>query len=246
MAINKARQYPNVVTMSVTCDEGSKEYNDYMLLSPNAKEESVIMTKSYTSMLVISIIFALVSGSKQELLKHVKKLPASVAAMMDTFEGTARAITKDSQYGLYVFLGQGPLFGVASEAMIKVKEMVITNSESYSSLEYRHGPISIAGKDTFVTVLTDNVSESLERALITEVRGVGAKTLVIGNRLTDETKKASDYHIELNMCDDINLILPAFVITLQLIGYYAAIKKGIDLDTPKNLTHAIILEPEQL
>ena len=243
MAINKVREYPNVVTMSITCDEGSKDYNDYMLLSPNAKEESVIMTKSYTSMLVISTIFALVCGGKSELLEHVIKMPGSFAAMMDRFESIARDITKGSPFDLYIFLGQGPLFGVASEAMIKVKEMVITNSECYSSLEYRHGPISIADKDTFVTVLTDTVSEGFERALLTEVKGIGAKTLVIGNTLAKETKNAADYYIELNIHDDISLILPAFVITLQMIGYYAAIEKDIDLDSPKNLSLAVILEP---
>ena len=56
MAIDKVRTYPQVTTLAITCDKDSEKYNDYYILSPDTAEDSVIMTRSFTSMLYMAVI----------------------------------------------------------------------------------------------------------------------------------------------------------------------------------------------
>lgn len=65
MAIDKVRSYPGVKSLAITCDPDSSKYNDYMLLSPETPEDSVIMTRSFTSMIYLAVVMSYYVGGKK-------------------------------------------------------------------------------------------------------------------------------------------------------------------------------------
>ncbi len=242
MAIQKVRQHPNVTTLSVTCDERSKEYNDYYVLSPAAKEESVVMTKSFTSMLYINILMALSAAGETKLIEKAKRIPDLCRKFMDVFNTTSKAIIEENaNLNLYITLGQGPLYGVANECMNKIKEMAIANTEAYYSLEYRHGPMALADNNTLITLLASNDAGDMEVNLMKQMKGYGAKLFIVGDKLSEEMENTADYLIELDSdLNDFELAVLAGI-SGQLLGYHASIAKGLDPDFPRNLSQAIIL-----
>lgn len=243
MAINRVRLLDNVKTLAVTCDENSKEYNDYYILSPKAKEKSIVMTKSFTSMVFMNQILALTVAVKEELVNKLVSMPENCSKVMDNINDICKQIIEENNdINLYITLGQGSLYGIANESMNKIKEMAISNSEAYYSLEYRHGPMALVDDKTLITQYITEECEELEAALMEEMKEYGGRIFIIGDKLTNKTKKCADYYIELDCGYNADLITPLVAISGQLLGYYCAISKGLDLDSPRNLSQAIILK----
>ena len=76
MAIDKVRSYPGVKSLAITCDPDSSKYNDYMLLSPETPEDSVIMTRSFTSMIYLAVVMSYYVGGKKEKIEQLKDYAA--------------------------------------------------------------------------------------------------------------------------------------------------------------------------
>ena len=144
MAIDKVRTYPQVTTLAITCDKDSEKYNDYYILSPDTAEDSVIMTRSFTSMLYMAVIMAMyVGGKKDEIAAMKDYAPYSEKVLKEMDELSTKIMNEHKNLNLYIILGQGIYYGVANECMNKMKEMGLSNSEGYYDLEYRHGPMKI-------------------------------------------------------------------------------------------------------
>lgn len=242
MAIHKVREYPNVKTLSVTCDENSKTYNDYYVLSPDAKEKSVVMTKSFTSMVYMNMLLALYIGKQQEEIEKIKKLPQISEEFLPLFDQVTKQIVEENKdLNLFITLGQGAFYGIANECMNKIKEMAIANSEAYQSLEYRHGPMALVDSNTLIVFLMSPETDTYEEKLMKQMKGMGAKVVCIGDTLSEEVKQESNYVLELKKgLTDIGYA-PLVGLVGQFLGYHLAVKKGLDLDAPRNLSQAIIL-----
>ncbi|UCD37176.1 MAG: SIS domain-containing protein, partial [Fidelibacterota bacterium] len=144
-------------------------------------------------------------------------------------------------YSKFVFLGQGPYYGLACEAMLKMKEMSLSVSEAYHSLEYRHGPKSLVDDNMLLTCLVSERARDEEKILLKEMKTLGARTLVICEQADPEIESAGDYLVELNsdLTDESRLIL--YMPFLQLLAYHNAVAKGLDPDNPKHLTQVVTL-----
>ena len=239
MAIKKARSFANVKSLSITCDGGSAEYNDYMILSANAAEDSVVMTRSYTSMLYIATAMAMYLGGAKDDLELLKTVPDFSEKLIGQMDKIAEEIIKNhDNLNLYISLGQGGYYGVVNECMNKMKEMGIVNSEAYHSLEYRHGPMSIADKDTLVLLLANEETLEMEVSLLEQMKSYGCVTALVGKNIPEFEV---DYKLELDAAIPDSVYMPVVGVIGQLLGLYIAQKKGINPDSPQNLTQAIIL-----
>ncbi|MGI5892524.1 MAG: SIS domain-containing protein [Bacillota bacterium] len=241
MAIDKVRAFPGVKTLAITCDPDSKIYNDYVILSPVTAEESVIMTRSFTSMLYLAIVMAMyVAGKKDEIqaMNEYDKVAEELLPKMD--ELAKRIVEENPNLNLFITLGQGVYYGVANECMNKIKEMGIANSEAYYSLEYRHGPMSLVDENTLVLTLANSSSIEYDAKLLTQMKTFGAATAVIGKNVS---KSMEDVDYKLDLPHDYNDMQYAAIIGFigQFIGYYIAEKKNINADSPRNLSQAIVL-----
>lgn len=242
LAIEQIRKRPGVQTLSITCDKGSGQYNDFMLLSPDADEDSVVMTRSFTSMLYLAVLLAMSVGGKKDEIKAMGAYGKEAERFLEKASGLAEKVLKEHQdLNLYITLGQGIYYGVANECMNKVKEMGIANSEAYHTLEYRHGPMSLVDSDTLIVLFSSLDTRTEDIRLIREMKAYGAVTVAAGINAERELCDA-DYQINLPDCyhDIQNAPMAGFL--GQMIGYYIAQKKHLDADTPRHLSQAIVIK----
>jgi len=242
MAIDRARTYSNVRSLAITCDPDSRLYNDYMILSPDSKEDSIIMTKSFTGMVLMSMVMAYYVAGKKEKIDALKDYQKQAEELLHAMDQLSKKIVYENpSLNLYVVLGQGVYYGIANECMNKMKEMGIVNSEGNYSLEYRHGPMSLADENTLIINLVSDASSEFEAKLLTELKSYGAVTLAIGEGVNTLMPDA-DYKMELNYGYSDMQYAPLIGFIGQFIGYYIAQKKDIDADSPRNLSQAIVIK----
>lgn len=94
MAIDRVRQFSGVKTLSITCDPDSQVYNDYMILSPDTAEDSVIMTRSFTSMVYLAVILAFYAGGKQEKIQAMKDYGPQSEEFLRSVDAMAKKLWK--------------------------------------------------------------------------------------------------------------------------------------------------------
>ena len=232
-------------TIAVTCASGQ-------LLEPactvalkffDADEQSTVMTRTFTSMLLgLQYLAATVSGD-DAFRRALTELPAQVEPLLRDIPQRLQLFVESRSFSDFVFLAQGPLFGIASECMLKVTESSCSYAQVFHSLEFRHGPKSIAGPDTLITFLISETSYEAEVELLEEMKALGAATMVIANHVESRAQQAPDFAIELGLQTPEYARAAAFTVWGQLYGVYYGLKKGLNPDSPKNLTRVVELKP---
>ncbi len=139
------------------------------------------------------------------------------------------------QFADYVCLGQGALYGLACETALKVTEMSVSYSQSFHTLEFRHGPKSITAPQTLVIFLISEQGYEAECDVLEEIKGLGGTTLTVVNRANERVRRASDLLVELNFALPELTRVAAYIFAGQLTGLYTGLKKGLDPDNPRNL-----------
>lgn len=232
MALETAKD-KGLPTVALTCYEKSTivQKADYAFISGEAKEDSVVMTGSFSSMLLMAYLMV-ADADKAD------KLPEIAMAYRERFEDVAKKIIENNSIGTFVYLGSGPYYGLANESMLKAKEMSISNSEGYHTLEFRHGPKSIVDDRMLVTAFISDTAKDYELKLLREIKGYGAITCAIGADINDED---ADYVIALSNELDQWVRLPLCIMLSQFIAYYNAVKKGINCDRPQHLDQVVKL-----
>ena len=223
MAIDKVRSYPGVKSLAITCDPDSSKYNDYMLLSPETPEDSVIMTRSFTSMIYLAVVMSYYVGGKKEKIEQLKDYAANAESFLKATDEMAKKIVAEHpECNLFITLGQGINYGIANECMNKMKEMSLSNSEAYYTLEYRHGPMSLVDDKTLIILLGNEDTVDGDAKLLTQMKEYGAKVLAIGNNASKDFTDV-DYTLDMPYGYDSLQNAPIIGFIGQLIGYLSLI-----------------------
>lgn len=233
----------NLRTLAVTCADGQPLEAECSLTLKllDADEQSTVMTRSFTSMLLALQYLAARVTNDQASCDALVKLPGETAPLLEDIPQRLRLFVESRDFQDCVFLAQGRLFGIASECMLKVTEASCTYSQVFHSLEFRHGPKAIAGPDTLLTFLMSESSYDAELELVEDMKKLGAATLVVANRVDARAQKSSDFAIELGLSVPEFARPAAYTIWGQLYGVYNGLKKGLDPDSPKNLSRVVML-----
>jgi fructoselysine-6-P-deglycase FrlB-like protein len=188
------------VAMTAVGDSPVASAADRVVLLDFADERSVVQTRFATTALLMLRV---------HLGEDVSTAIADAAVAVDA------ALPADPRAGLdhFVFLGTGWTLGLADEAALKMREAALAWSESYPAMEYRHGPISLAGPSTLVWMFGAR-DDDLER----DVRATGA-TVVAGSDLDPLAE----------------------LILAQRLAVALAEAKGLDPDRPRHLTRSVVL-----
>jgi glucosamine--fructose-6-phosphate aminotransferase (isomerizing) len=233
----------NIRTLAISCVRGQpleKIATATIYVLP-ADEKSMVMTRSFSSMLLALQSLAAVHSNQSAFTGALRKLPDLAQTAFDPLPARIHEFVESHDFADYVFLGQGPFYGVANEAMLKVKEMSCSYAQCFHTLEFRHGPKSIVSRETLVTFLLSETGYEAEREVLEEVKGLGGVTLAITNLADSPARRAADFLVELNLDVPEYARLAAFIFTGQLLGLMTGVKKGMDPDRPRNLTRAVIL-----
>lgn len=201
---------------------------DYALIVP-AREESVVMTHSFTA---FYFAFLQLLNASFGLETYDAEMTSELTREALKNEGHIREITGEFDFRNVIFLGSGILYPIALEAMLKMKEMALFWSEAYPTFEVRHGFKSVADEGTLVVLLVNEPFDWHEK-LTKEFQGQGARVLTIGNGDT-----GANYFIDLPKVDE--LLTPILHLPIiQLLSYYKAIERGLNPDQPRFLSKVV-------
>ena len=234
----------NIATTAITCADGQplESFSSVCLKLLAADEKSTVMTRSFTSMLLgLQYLAAKVSGN-EPFRQALLQMPDQVFPLLQDLPGELRSFVQFHRFADYVFLAQGPLFGIANEAMLKVSEASCSYAQVFHTLEFRHGPKAIVGPETLITFFLSETSCESEVNVLEEVKGLGGTVLAVTNSASDRIRSASDFVIALGLSVPEFARLAAFTLWGQLSGVYTGLHKGLNPDSPKNLSRVVVLD----
>ena len=221
----------------ITCDSSSPlaQSADLAIAVDAAQERSVAQTRSFSSMLVVAQLLAGALDGRSA--SAGAGLPDACAHLLDSCADSMQSLGGAEGLGKFFFLGAGALYGIACEAMLKMKEMALAHSEAFHPLEFRHGPMSLVGADSLVIGLVSSSAAEHELRVLREMRDMGATVLVISQRHSRFAHHIS-LPAELPTVHATALHLPP----LQLLAYWRALKNDCDPDQPRRLSAVISLD----
>jgi len=237
------QKHHSVQTLAVTCNPQSplESLCTRSFKLTWADEKSTVMTRSFTAILLAFQRLGLQFVGDNQYSAALDQLPQRAQEWLDRQAKKIQEFACRKKFADYVFLGQGAHYWLAQEAGLKVTEMSSSYAQVYHSLEFRHGPRSVAGPKTLITLFISEAAAEEETLLMKELKELGAAICVIVNRATPELRKYSDLLIELS------LDVPEFAryavtaIPAHLMGTAIGLRKGLNPDAPKNLTRAVVL-----
>jgi glucosamine--fructose-6-phosphate aminotransferase (isomerizing) len=237
------QKHKTVQTLAVTCNPQSplEPLCTHAFKLTWADEKSTVMTRSFTAILLAFQRLGLQFVGDEQFLAALDQLPQRGQAWLDLHAKKIRDFAAKNKFTDYVFLGQGAHYWLAQEAGLKVTEMSSSYAQVYHSLEFRHGPRSIAGPSTLITFFISDAAEQEEILLVEELKQLGAGICLIVNRATPALRKNSDLLIELGLEGPEFARYAVSAIPAHLMGTAIGLRKGLNPDAPKNLTRAVVL-----
>ncbi len=227
-ALQRLREQ-GATTVALTCSEGGalSRASDLPITLP-VEEQSVVMTGSFTSMLLaLAALAAALSGDvgAVEGLHRVPDLAArDLSALVDRARAFAGAASRP-----YVYLGSGPLYGIACEGALKMTEMALVPGYAYHTLEYLHGPKAAVSPQTVVIGLLSSRGSPYEVQVLKHLADLGAVVIAVGAPV--ESMPAVRFTAEMGT-------VPAMLLAglwMQLLALYVARARGVDPDAPRYL-----------
>ena len=236
----------NVIESSIARD------SNFVLPIHCGPEIGVASTKAFLGQILVLYIFILkLSSLRNEIIKNqyhkkindLKTLPELIEkTLLHDNEIQAISSTFNEAKGS-MFLGRGFSYPIALEGALKLKELSYVHAEGYPAGEMKHGPLALIEKGMPVVVLApkDNYYKKTISNM-QEVIARGAKVLLITNKSEDEV--ISENIWETIEVENTNHDLLPFLLTipLQKLAYYSALKKGYDIDKPRNLAKSVTVE----
>ena len=230
-------------TIAMTCyaDQPLAQTSALPIVLEAAAEKSTVMTRSFSALLMGLEFLAGSIARNETFLGELRQLPERSLAMFAEVPGLVREFVERHDLENYSFIGQGPFFGIANEAMLKVMESSCSYAQVFHSLEFRHGPKSIVSPRSLLGFFISDQAYAAEVDLLEEMKALGATTMAVTSKPTSRIRAAADLLIEVPSGGHETSRLPACAMGGQLLGLYTGLKKGLNPDSPRNLSQVVIL-----
>src|ERR1700722_5146293 len=228
------------------------------LITHAGPEIGVASTKAFTGQLTALFLIAMYLGQQREILdeatsKHLVEqlmhIPSQLEELLRRdaiYEDLSKALFRSSDF---LYLGRGVHFPIALEGALKLKEISYIHAEGYPAGEMKHGPNAlIDGNLPTVVLATQDPHDELSRVLyektlsnIQEVKAREGIVVAVACEGDEQVKKVADYVIPIGLTHD--LLLPILeVVPLQMLAYHIAVRRGCDVDQPRNLAKSVTVE----
>ncbi len=235
----------NVVGSTIARDS---EAGVYIHAGP---EIGVASTKAFTSQLVVlNLINLLVARRKgnlsleqgKEIVEEMHRLPEKIKQIFNSVAQIEKIADEFKGSRNFLYLGRGVNFPVALEGALKLKEISYIHAEGYPAAEMKHGPIALIDENmpaVFIALRDSTYDKVLSN--IQEVRARKGRVIAIANEADDRLREMAEYIIEVPKTMEI--LSPILsVIPLQLLAYYIAVRRGCNVDQPRNLAKSVTVE----
>jgi glucosamine--fructose-6-phosphate aminotransferase (isomerizing) len=183
---------------------------------------------------------SLVDG--QNIVKEIESLPEKIEKILSLDSKIEKIADQFRDAKNFLYLGRGYNFPVALEGALKLKEISYIHAEGYPAAEMKHGPIALIDKDMPVVFLAPKDS-TYDKILsnIQEVKARHGRIIAVASESDNRIDKLVDYTIKIP--DTIRMLMPILtVVPLQLLAYHIAVKKGLNVDQPRNLAKSVTVE----
>ncbi|MEK6733341.1 MAG: glutamine--fructose-6-phosphate transaminase (isomerizing), partial [Candidatus Omnitrophota bacterium] len=225
--------------------------SDSVLYTYAGPEIGVASTKAYTAQLAVLYLLSLHIGSKlgvlkseevEGLVKEFKDIPVIIEKILEDKNKIQSIASRHLNFGSFLYLGRNVNFPTALEGALKLKEISYIPAEGYAAGEMKHGPIALI--DEYRAVVCIAPGSSIYEKMVSNIQEICArkgKVIVISTQGDEYIKKFTKEVICIPRIDEIFSPIVT-VVPLQLLAYYIAVKRGCDVDQPRNLAKSVTVE----
>jgi glucosamine--fructose-6-phosphate aminotransferase (isomerizing) len=221
-------------------------------------EIGVASTKAFTAQLTALFLFALYLGrirgkldaeQGRALITGLSKLPSKLEAIFSRDEQCEELSKQYSRAQDFLFLGRGIHYPVALEGALKLKEISYIHAEGYPAGEMKHGPNALIDENLPVVIIATRDKSDKESLLryektlsnVKEVKARSGTVIAVANEGDEEIRESVDQVIFVPEAPE--LLLPILeIVPLQLLAYHIAVRRGCDVDQPRNLAKSVTVE----
>jgi glucosamine--fructose-6-phosphate aminotransferase (isomerizing) len=213
-------------------------------------EIGVASTKAFTSQIIALMLFSLklarlralsmVDG--KQIIEEMQALPAKIKEILDRADEVEKIAEEFKNAQNFLYLGRGYSFPTALEGALKLKEISYIHAEGYPAAEMKHGPIALIDEKMPVVFITphDSVFDKVV-SNVQEVKARGGRVIAITTRDEEALEGKLDYEFRIPATKD--MLSPVLAsVPLQLLAYYIAVKRGTNVDQPRNLAKSVTVE----
>jgi glucosamine--fructose-6-phosphate aminotransferase (isomerizing) len=214
-------------------------------------EIGVASTKAFTASLVDLYLLGLYLGQARgtvtpeeqaDLLQALQHLPRLVGEVLDNGHEYDELANLFHRYEDFLYLGRGINYPIALEGALKLKEISYVHAEGYPAGEMKHGPIALIDENMPVMAIAvrDHVYDKMI-SQIEQVKARGGTVIAVATEGDEFIQKKADHVIYIPQTSP--LLTPVLtVLPLQLFAYHVAVRRGADVDQPRNLAKSVTVE----
>ena len=225
--------------------------SDGVIYTHAGPEIGVASTKAYTAQLTAFYLFAfylakikniLPQGTINKYLKELQEIPHKMSEILRTQAKIAVLAGRHSHFGSFLYLGRNINYPSALEGALKLKEISYIPAEGYAAGEMKHGPIALI--DEYRAVVCVACESKVYEKMVSNLQEIKArkgKIIAIATKQDNKIKDQTREVIYIPRCSE--LFSPLLVaLPLQLIAYHIAVRRGCDVDQPRNLAKSVTVE----
>jgi len=246
----KRSSYLGTLTICNSAHSSMVRESDLAMMTHAGPEIGVASTKAFTtqllSMLLVTLMVGRYRGLKDDkeaaLVAHIIHAAKAVEQTLSMSERMKELAEDFAEKHHTLFLGRGPMWPIAMEGALKLKEISYIHAEAYAAGELKHGPLALIDEEMPVVVVAPN-NELLDKlkSNMQVVRARGGKLYVFADSKTGLQSEDGTTVIAMPHAD--RLVAPiVYTVPLQLLAYYVAVLKGTDVDQPRNLAKSVTVE----
>ena len=250
-SIRKIKGKNKIISITNVSESSITRESDAFILTHCGPEISVAATKTFTSQISVLFLLALNIAQKTGYLKkekiisyleELRKIPIQMEEILNKSESIEKIAYRYYQKESFLYIGRWINYPVALEGSLKLKEISYIFSEAYAGGQLKHGPISLIDEGTpLIAVAPDDRARNNILSNIEEAKTRGAEIISIGSRDDSELLSVSD---KMFAIPSVNEFLSPLLTTIytQLFAYYIALRRGVDIDQPRNLAKSVTVE----
>jgi glutamine---fructose-6-phosphate transaminase (isomerizing) len=225
--------------------------SSFTIFTHAGPEIGVAATKSFTAQVTVLLLFSIYMGDIlgvlnkdqiKQILDELVKIPFKMETVLKSSNLISDVFNDYTKFKTFLFIGRGIHYPVALEGALKLKEITYLHAEGYAAGELKHGPIALVDNDlALISVCPKDKLYEKSISNIEEVSARGGTVVAIGTEGDKRLSKISTCFLALpDISHDLTPLLE--IIPLQILAMNLAIKKGTDVDKPRNLAKSVTVE----
>jgi glutamine---fructose-6-phosphate transaminase (isomerizing) len=245
------RRGATTVAISNVMDSTLARESDGVFYTHAGPEIGVAASKTFTTQVISMYLLGMALGRQRgtlseaqgkKLAQDLLQMPRLMEAMLEQEEAVAELARQFASKHDFLFLGRGLSFPIALEGALKLKELSYIHAEGHAGGEMKHGPIALIDQEVPTVILAprsrvyDKIVSNLE-----EIKARDGIIIAVGTEGDDDLKRHAQHVVYLP--DVPELLSPLLqVLPLQLLAYHIAVRRGCDVDQPRNLAKSVTVE----